>query len=144
VQLSSSFTPWLSLLGGALIGLAASVLLLGSGRIAGISGIAGNLVLGSARDRLWRGAFVLGLITTGLVLARIEPSLFGTAPRPLLVVVAAGLLVGFGTRIGSGCTSGHGVCGLSRLSPRSLLATLTFIAAGAVTVAAVRWLGGSA
>jgi uncharacterized protein len=141
---SSSFSPWLSLLGGVVIGLAASVLLLGSGRIAGISGIAANLVLGSARDRLWRGAFVLGLITVGLIFSRLDPSLLAASPRPLLVVAAAGLLVGLGTRIGGGCTSGHGVCGLSRLSPRSLLATLTFIAAGAAAVAVVRWLGGAA
>jgi uncharacterized protein len=143
MQVSSSFSPWLSLLGGALIGLAASILLLGSGRIAGISGIAGNLVLGSAPDRLWRGAFVLGLLMTGLVFTRIDPSLFGAAPRSLLLVVAAGLLVGVGTRLGSGCTSGHGVCGLSRLSPRSLVATATFIAAGSVTVAVVRCLEGA-
>jgi uncharacterized membrane protein YedE/YeeE len=120
------------------------VLLLGSGRIAGISSIAANLVLGSARDRLWRGTFVLGLIAAGLIFARLDPSLLGVSPRPLLVVAAAGLLVGLGTRIGGGCTSGHGVCGLSRLSPRSLLATLTFIAGGAAAVAVVRWLGGAA
>jgi uncharacterized membrane protein YedE/YeeE len=142
MQTFSNFTPWLSLLGGGLIGLAASLLLIGSGRVAGISGIAGNLLLGSAGERLWRAAFVLGLMTAGLVFARVEPSLIGASPRPLLVVAAAGLLVGIGTRLGSGCTSGHGVCGLSRLSPRSLVATVTFIAAGAATVAALRWIGG--
>ena len=127
-----------------MIGLAASLLLIGYGRVAGVSGIAGNLMLGKAGDRAWRAAFLSGLLLAGLVGARLLPEGSTASPRPLAAVAVAGLLVGIGTRLGSGCTSGHGVCGLSRLSPRSLVATLTFMASGAVTVAMVRWIGGGA
>ena len=139
----SDFTPWSSLAGGGLIGLAASVLLLGSGRIAGVSGIAGQLLLGARRERAWRALFLLGLVAGGLGFSQFAPRALGESPRSLAVIALAGLLVGVGTRLGSGCTSGHGVCGLSRLSPRSLIATVTFIVAGIVTVTLVRWLGGA-
>jgi uncharacterized protein len=133
----------LSLLGGAIIGLSVSLLLLVNGRIAGVSGIVGALFRPATGDIAWRLAFVLGLVLTGGVLSRVMPSAFGSAPEgSSWMVVAAGLLVGFGTRLGNGCTSGHGVCGLSRLSIRSLVSTLTFIVAGAITVFLVKHLFG--
>jgi uncharacterized membrane protein YedE/YeeE len=134
------FTPYRALAGGALIGLAASASWIGLGRIAGISGIMGNLLLGTP-GRLWRALFLLGLLGAGIVCSGLDPTLLGESPRPLGLIALAGLLVGVGTRIGGGCTSGHGVCGVSRLSPRSLVATLVFIATGGGTVAALRWLG---
>jgi uncharacterized protein len=137
----TEFTPYSALAGGVLIGLAASVLLIGLGRISGISGIAGQLLLGKSGDRAWRAAFLAGLLLAGLLAARLAPGALQASPRSLAVVAAAGLLVGIGTRLGSGCTSGHGVCGLSRLSPRSLVATLTFILSGVITVTLLRWLG---
>ena len=136
-----NFTPWSSLAGGMLIGLAAAALLLLLGRIAGISGIVGGLLKPSKGDAGWRLAFVLGLLAAPTVYALFQPlpEIEVTTNMPLLL--AAGLLVGVGTRYGSGCTSGHGVCGLSRLSPRSLAATLAFMAAGFATVYVVRhWL----
>ena len=140
----TEFTPYTSLAGGVLIGLAASLLLIGYGRVAGVSGIAGNLLLGKPGDRAWRGAFLLGLLLAGALVAWLMPEAVGTSPRSLASIAAAGLLVGVGTRLGSGCTSGHGVCGLSRLSPRSLVATLAFMLSGVVTVTLLRWLGGAA
>ena len=133
-----NFTPWSSLAGGILIGLAAAALLLLLGRIAGISGIVGGLLQPSKGDTGWRLAFVLGLLAAPTVYTLFQPlpAIEVTADLPLLLV--AGLLVGVGTRYGSGCTSGHGVCGLSRLSPRSLAATLAFMAAGFATVYMVR------
>ena len=128
------------LLGGALIGLAASLVLLGNGRIAGISGIVGSL-LSANREKGWQIAFLFGLLLSGAVLAWLSPSSFAAPPRSLWVLAIAGLLVGFGTRIGNGCTTGHGVCGISRLSPRSLVATATFIGAAVVTVLVLRLLG---
>jgi uncharacterized membrane protein YedE/YeeE len=128
---------WFSLFGGMLIGLSAALLLLLNGRIAGISGIVGRLAQGSGI--LSNGAFVIGLVlgpVLFLVLSGHGPEVTITAPWPLLVV--AGLLVGFGTRLGSGCTSGHGVLGLARLSPRSLAAVLTFLVAGVAAVAVLR------
>ncbi|MGM0575439.1 MAG: YeeE/YedE family protein [Myxococcota bacterium] len=121
-----------SLIGGILIGVAAALLMLFNGRIAGISGILGGLLKGArGSDARWRGAFVGGLVAGGLVMAALRPDLFANdLGRSLPFVVVAGLLVGFGTRLGSGCTSGHGVCGISRLSPRSLVATLAFMATG--------------
>ena len=138
----ASFTPWASLAGGALIGLAAALFLLFNGRIAGISGILGGLLQWPKGDIAWRIAFLLGLIAA--------PAAYGLfAPLPAVQVdagtatlVVAGLLVGIGTRYGSGCTSGHGVCGLSRRSPRSLVATGAFMAAGFITVFIVRHLIG--
>jgi uncharacterized membrane protein YedE/YeeE len=140
----TEFTPYSELAGGLLIGLSASLLLIGYGRITGISGIASQLLLGKSGDRAWRAAFLAGLLLAGIVAARLSPGVFSASPRSLAAVAGAGLLVGIGTRLGSGCTSGHGVCGLSRLSPRSLVATLTFIVSGVVTVTLLRWIGGGA
>lgn len=137
-----NFTPVASTLGGALIGLSASILLLFSGRVAGISGLFAELLAFKA-PRGVAAWFIGGLVAGGLVLFLVAPSMFAvTHDRSLPMVAAAGLLVGLGTRLGSGCTSGHGVCGLSRLSPRSLVATITFIATGAITVYLVRVLMG--
>jgi uncharacterized protein len=122
--------------GGALIGLAAAMVLLIHGRIAGISGILGHaLDPGEPDVRRFRLGFLAGLVATGAILAALRPSLFGDAVRGLPVLAVAGLLVGFGTTLGGGCTSGHGVCGLSRLSPRSAVAVATFLLTGALTVA---------
>jgi uncharacterized protein len=134
------FTPWASLAGGVLLGLAAAAFVLLSGRVLGISGIVGGLLRPRAGDAGWRIAFLAGLLLAPALWA-----LFATpvAPRiaagPALLVLA-GLLVGWGTRYGSGCTSGHGVCGIARLSPRSLAATLAFMASGFVTVYVLRHL----
>jgi uncharacterized protein len=129
------FTPVTSLLGGILIGLSASVLLLFDGKIAGISGIVGGLLSPASSDTLWRVFFVTGLLVGGLLLQLVSPQVFDMGiTRSGGAIVLAGLLVGFGARFGNGCTSGHGVCGMSRLSPRSLIATLTFVATGAATV----------
>lgn len=129
-----NFTPWSSLAGGALIGLAAALLWVGDGRIAGISGILGGLANPSDNGIRWRVAFLAGLIAAPMlyVLAAGGPAL-SIAAGPA-VLVAGGLLVGFGTRLGGGCTSGHGVCGIARLSFRSITATGLFIAAGVATV----------
>lgn len=126
-----NFTPWTSLAGGALIGLAAAILLYVNGRIAGISGIVNGLLSPSAGEIAWRAAFLVGLICGGAWFISGAPLPF--IPRsefPLSFLLTGGFLVGFGTRLGSGCTSGHGVCGISRLSPRSMLATVLFVAAG--------------
>ena len=136
----NAFTPGSALVGGMLVGLAAALFVLLSGRIAGISGVLGGLLIPARRDIAWRVAFILGLVVAPLVYG-----IFDRVPRPQIdagtgVLVLAGLLVGVGTRYGSGCTSGHGVCGLSQLSPRSLAATLAFMGAGFVTVFAVRHL----
>jgi uncharacterized protein len=130
----NAFTPWPALAGGALIGIAAAMFVLLNGRIAGISGVLGGLLKPVRGDVGWRLAFVLGLTGAPLVYAFFAslPRLRIDAGYPALVL--AGLLVGVGTRLGSGCTSGHGVCGISRLSPRSLAATAAFMAAGFVTV----------
>ncbi|MBF5046536.1 YeeE/YedE family protein [Aggregicoccus sp. 17bor-14] len=141
----TQFLP--SLLGGVLIGLSASLLLLFNGRIAGISGIAGGLLAPARGEVGWRLAFVAGLVGGGLLVRALMPGAFGNAaaaaPSAGLVVLA-GLLVGFGTRLGNGCTSGHGVCGLSRGATRSLAATLTFVATGMLAVFLVRQLSGGA
>lgn len=133
----------LPLLGGALIGLASAVLLLVPGRIAGATGILATVI--SPRPEAWKVAFLAGLVLTGSVAAWVWPEALATthAPGPA-VAVAAGLLVGFGTREANGCTSGHGVCGNARLAPRSLVATVTFIAAGMATVAVARLVAGAA
>ena len=128
------FTPWASLGGGVLIGVAAAMLVLLNGRVAGISGIIGGLLAPKATDVAWRVAFVAGLLLAPALLL-----LAGHAAVPRIeagfgLLVVAGLLVGVGTSYGSGCTSGHGVCGLSRLSGRSLVATGAFMLAGGVTV----------
>jgi uncharacterized membrane protein YedE/YeeE len=134
------FTPWASLAGGLLIGLSAALLILFNGRIAGISGIVGGLLRPGRGDIAWRAAFVLGLVLAPVAYALVHPLPHVTADAGTGTLVAAGLLVGLGTRYGAGCTSGHGVCGLSRLSPRSLVATLCFMGAGFATVFAVRHL----
>ena len=136
------FTPWPSILGGVAIGLSAGLLILFAGRIAGISGILGGLLRGGADERGWRAAFVAGLVVAPWVFGVFAalPEIRTDASWPVLI--AAGLLVGVGTRLGSGCTSGHGICGLSRLSARSLVAVLTFMAFGFLTVFAVRHLVG--
>lgn len=127
-------SSWLyALLGGALIGLASATLLLTHGRIAGISGVTGSLLQPTTRDRGWRYAFLGGLVMSGLIASVVAPSAIGASVRSLPIVIVAGAIVGFGTRLGSGCTSGHGICGLSRLSARSMVAVVTFIATGAIT-----------
>jgi uncharacterized membrane protein YedE/YeeE len=132
------FTPWAALAGGLLIGLASAMFLLVNGRIAGISGILGGLLRPNKGDIGWRIAFLAGLVGAPLVYGVFAalPSVQVDADNATLII--AGLLVGMGTRYGSGCTSGHGVCGLSRRSPRSMAATAAFMMAGFVTVFAVR------
>ncbi|MCA9644436.1 MAG: YeeE/YedE family protein [Polyangiaceae bacterium] len=135
----------MSALGGALIGLSASLLMLSHGRIAGISGIVGGLLETRSKDRDWRLAFVLGLVAGGVALLFAYPTAFAVdIHRNSVVVVAAGLLVGFGARLGSGCTSGHGVCGISRFSRRSLVATATFMTTGAITTLVYSLVAGGA
>jgi uncharacterized membrane protein YedE/YeeE len=137
------FTPWTALTGGLLLGIASAAFILLNGRVLGISGIVGGLLAPRRADIGWRLSFLLGLLLAPTALTLLAPGLI-RAPRidaGTLTLIAAGLLVGFGTRYGSGCTSGHGVCGLSRLSPRSLVATLNFMAAGFATVFVIRhWL----
>ena len=135
----ANFTPLSAAIGGALIGLAAALLMLSTGRIAGISGIVGGLIGWNVPDRDWRIAFIVGLI-----LVPISGSLVGYAvadpqmPASWAVTVIAGLLVGFGTRLGGGCTSGHGICGVARLSPRSLTATAVFMVVAIIVVPLTR------
>lgn len=133
-----NFTPWTSLAGGMLIGLSAAMFLLFNGRIAGISGILGGLLQWPTGDLAWRIAFLLGLVGAPLVYGLFAPLPTVQVDAGAITLVAAGLLVGIGTRYGSGCTSGHGVCGLSRRSPRSLVATVAFMVAGFLTVFIVR------
>jgi uncharacterized membrane protein YedE/YeeE len=132
----TSFTPWSALLGGALIGTSASLLLMVNGRIAGISGILAGLIDPPVADgeRSWRAALLLGLLLGGVALWLLAPERFHGALSSPGAILAAGLLVGIGTRLSGGCTSGHGVCGVSRLSARSIAATVTFVAAGMITV----------
>jgi uncharacterized membrane protein YedE/YeeE len=139
----TDFTPLPALLGGALIGMATVVLLALNGRIAGVSGIANAAFGKNGIGRGWRLAFLIGLpLGAGLAWLLMEGAgMAATAAAGdlnVFVVIAAGVLVGFGTRLGSGCTSGHGICGLARLSPRSLVAVIAFMATGMVTVALVR------
>ena len=138
----NNFTPWTSLAGGLMIGIATALFLVFNGRIAGISGIVGGLLTPARGDIAWRLAFVGGLVLSPLVFSSISPlpQVHIEAGYPVLIL--AGLLVGIGTRYGSGCTSGHGVCGLSRRSPRSMVATVAFMFAGFVTVYVVRHLVG--
>ncbi len=132
-----NFTPVSALLGGLLIGLAATMLLLVNGRIAGISGIAGGLVRPARGEVGWRLLFVLGLVIGAGTYGLVTPTPIEIVASPP-VVALGGLLVGFGTRLGHGCTSGHGVCGIARLSPRSIVATLTFLITAGVTVYVTR------
>jgi uncharacterized membrane protein YedE/YeeE len=136
------FTPWTALAGGILLGIASAAFILVNGRVLGISGILGGLLLPKRSDASWRVFFLLGLVLAPATLSLLTPGLV-SAPRieaGTVAIVAAGLLVGLGTRYGSGCTSGHGVCGLSRLSPRSLVATLAFMASGFAMVYIIRHL----
>ncbi|MCF4126792.1 YeeE/YedE family protein [Methylobacterium sp. SyP6R] len=137
------FTPLGATLGGVMIGASASLLLVLNGRIAGISGILGGLMAAPSRDTGWRAGFLAGLVLAPLAYGLVAslPTVTVGASLPLLAL--AGLLVGFGARLGSGCTSGHGVCGLARLSPRSMVATGTFMAVAILTVLVTRHLAGA-
>jgi uncharacterized protein len=132
------FTPWSSLAGGLLIGLAASALILGAGRILGAAGIVGGLIDPRPGDVAWRLWLIAGLLLAPGVLSILSLAKTPTIATPAPLLVVAGALVGLGARLGSGCTSGHGVCGIARLSPRSMLATGLFMLAGLVTVFFVR------
>lgn len=136
----TAFTPWTALAGGALIGVAAAMFILLNGRIAGISGIVGGLLKPQQGDILWRILFVAGIVMAPAIwiTAGSLPEIQIDAGYPLLII--AGLIVGISTRYGSGCTSGHGVCGISRLSPRSIVATLAFMSTGFFTVYIMRHL----
>jgi uncharacterized membrane protein YedE/YeeE len=134
----NSFTPGAALAGGVLIGIAAAMFLLLNGRIAGISGVLGGLLRPAKGDIAWRVVFIGGLVASPLLYGFLVGPASTHIDAGFGALVAAGFLVGVGTRYGSGCTSGHGVCGLSRLSPRSLVATLSFMAAGFATVFVIR------
>ncbi len=139
----NNFTPYSALIGGLIIGVSASALLWLNGRVAGISGIANGALWSTTSERTWRLLFILGLTLGGFAYVALFPN--AIQPRtgyPLWLVGAAGMLVGFGTALGSGCTSGHGVCGLGRLSIRSFAATMTFLVVGIITVWSVRHLIG--
>lgn len=136
----NNFTPVGALGGGVLIGLAIALLLLACGRIAGVSGIVGGLLRPQRGNVVWRAAFVVGIVAAPLLYGLFAPLPPGRIEASWPTLVLAGLLVGFGTRLGSGCTSGHGVCGMSRLSRRSILATLTFMSLGFATVYMTRHL----
>ncbi len=139
------FTPISAVIGGGLIGLSASLLWFTHGKIAGISGLYGGLWRREASDRVFRLWFVGGLVAGGVLLRFFAPNVFATRWSPSLpLALVAGVVVGLGTQLGNGCTSGHGVCGVSRLSPRSLVATLTFMMTGFATVFVVRHLIGGA
>jgi uncharacterized protein len=142
-MIDDRFTPLLSTIGGLLIGLSASALLLFNGRIAGVSGIFGRALTPEDDDPLFRPLFLAGLLAGGLVILFLRPAAFGgPSEAPLPLVGFSGLLVGFGTRLGGGCTSGHGVCGIARLSPRSIVATGVFMATGIAAVLVQRHLLG--
>ena len=131
----TDFEVLMPLTGGILIGISASMMLLFSGRIAGVSGIFGGMLFQQGKERAWRLSFITGLIGGGILLYAINAEFFeNSSGRGLLAVNIAGFLVGIGTRIGGGCTSGHGVCGIGRLSVRSIVATVTFVFAGMVAV----------
>jgi len=130
----SEFTPWSSLLGGILIGVATSILLLINGKIAGISGILGEALSAKKQELGWRLAFIIGLILAPLIYALFHPLPIAATQGGWSTIIIAGLLVGFGTRYGSGCTSGHGICGISRLSLRSITATIIFMLSAALVV----------
>lgn len=137
------FDPIAPLVGGVLIGLSASLVLLAHGKVTGISGIYGGLLQSNPSDTTFRGWFLAGLVLAGVVVRLVRPELISaTAVAGYGTLIGAGLLVGLGTRLGNGCTSGHGVCGISRLSTRSIAATLTFMATGALTVLFTRWVMG--
>lgn len=132
-----------ALAGGAIIGIAAALLLLLIGRLAGVGGIVAGLLQRPADGWGWRAAFVAGLLAGGAVLALVQPPAFGSSPASPALLVLAGAAVGLGARLGGGCTSGHGICGISRLSPRAIAATVTFLLTGVLVVALVRVLEGA-
>jgi uncharacterized membrane protein YedE/YeeE len=135
----TEFTPYSALIGGVLIGLAAVFLMLMNGRIAGVSGILGGLMRFDKGEFGWRAAFILGLVLTPMIYTRVTDQVIAlTPPEPVGAVILAGLLVGIGSQMGNGCVSGHGICGTARLSPRSIVATATFMFTGLVTVYVVR------
>jgi len=140
----SSFTPVASAMGGALIGVSATAMLTLNGKVAGISGIFGGLVRPRSGDGAWRGLFLVGLVLGGALSSWVLPGAFGAPVASFPAVVLAGLLVGVGTQVGSGCTSGHGVCGVSRGSARSIVATATFMATAFATVFLLRHVLGGA
>lgn len=129
-----NFTPWVSLAGGALLGLSAALLMLFSGKIAGISGIVGGLLSPKKHESSWRAAFLIGMMLSFLIVAPFGFELPDISGENILMVSLAGLLVGFGTRLGNGCTSGHGIIGMGRFSKRSIYATITFMASAGVMV----------
>jgi uncharacterized protein len=145
IMISNEFSPLSALAGGVLIGAAATVLFWSHGKVAGISGILGGIFVPGTLDRPFRFSFLAGLLLGGLMLLLGFPQIFAsTVNLSFTRVAAAGLIVGFGTRLGNGCTSGHGVCGITRFSSRSLVATITFMATGFATVFAMRHIfGGS-
>lgn len=137
------FTPTSAAIGGAIIGISATMMLLGNGKITGISGIIGGLFRPLAGEKIERVIFLAGLLFGGLLLRFFFPETFNfSGGRNLPILIVAGLLVGYGTQMGSGCTSGHGVCGLSRLSKRSIVATLSFMAVGFITASTISLIGG--
>jgi uncharacterized membrane protein YedE/YeeE len=133
-RIVSDFTPISATLGGLLIGAGGTLLLVCNGRLAGVSGIVAGTIRPKAGEFLWRLCFVLGMVAAGALLGVLRPGSIEPTSRSAAVVVIAGLLVGFGSQLGGGCTSGHGVCGMSRFSKRSIVATLMFMATGAATV----------
>ena len=138
-----NFTPIASLSGGILLGIASALLLFFVGRIAGISGIFGGLLNAKHDDTLWRAMFIGGLLAGGVAIMWVKPELLSfEVDRSTAAIIVAGLLVGVGGRLGNGCTSGHGVCGIGRLSPRSMIAVATFMTAGSITAIVVNHLLG--
>ncbi len=138
-----NFTPYSALAGGILIGLSATIMLLFNGRITGISGMISNILPPTQGDWLWRLLFLLGIIAgTGVYLFAFADNYMPRTQFPVGLLIIGGFLVGFGTRLGHGCTSGHAICGIARLSPRSIVATLIFMSSGAITVFVIRHLTG--
>jgi uncharacterized membrane protein YedE/YeeE len=138
-EFMANFTPISAAIGGALIGLSAVLLMLLNGRIAGVTGVFAGLIDPTSTDRGWRATFIVGMIIAPLSAALLGYTIpIPHMPASLVTVAVAGLLVGFGTRLGNGCTSGHGICGIARLSPRSITATAVFMAAAIVVVAVTR------
>jgi uncharacterized membrane protein YedE/YeeE len=137
-----NFTPWASLAGGALVGASATLLLWVNGRIAGISGVVAGLVTRARGDKGWRVSFLTAMVAVGVAAHWVAPSALGPPSAGTATLAVAGLLVGVGTRLANGCTSGHGVCGVSRLSRRSILATATFVVTGVLTTSMFRALQG--
>jgi len=139
-QAMQNFTPVSSTLGGVLIGLSATAMLMLNGRITGISGILSGILRPLPGETSWRALFLAGLLLGGALAAGFAPGSIGATPRPFAIAILAGLLVGVGTGLGNGCTSGHGVCGISRGSTRSIVATATFMATGVITAVLTRHL----